>query len=173
MKNLQIDTNGQLSITPSDDSAPGDFDFLVGKWKVYNRKLKTRLAGSDEWVKFEAGCELKKVLNGMGNLDSFTASFDNEPFEAMTLRLFNPVTRLWSIYWADSKMVVLDIPVIGSFENNIGKFYTRDAFEGKEIIMQFKWDKTNPDEPVWSQAFSVDNGQTWEWNWHMNFYKAG
>jgi len=33
----------------------------------------------------------------------------------MSLRLFNPKTRLWSIYWANSEMVVLDVPQVGRF----------------------------------------------------------
>ena len=67
-------------------------------------------------------------------------------------------------------LVVLDVPQVGSFDGNIGKFYARDLFEGKGIIVQFKWDKTIPSAPVWSQAFSPDNGKTWEWNWHMTFH---
>jgi hypothetical protein len=88
----------------------------------------------------------------------------------MSLRLFNPKTKLWSIYWADSDVVVLDVPQVGSFDGNIGNFYARDVFKGKEIIVQFKWDKTIPDAPVWSQAFSSDNGTSWEWNWYMTFH---
>jgi hypothetical protein len=52
-----------------------------------------------------------------------------------------------------------------SFENKIGSFYARDTYEEKDIIVQFRWDASNPNTPVWSQAFSPDNGQTWEWNW--------
>jgi hypothetical protein len=89
----------------------------------------------------------------------------------MTLRLFNPATRLWSIYWADSYAGVLDPPVVGSFENTIGTFYTRDIYNNIPIIMKFVWDKTNIDHPVWSQAFSLDNGETWEWNWYMYMHR--
>jgi hypothetical protein len=30
----------------------------------------------------------------------------------------------------------------------------------------FRWDKRDPEHPIWSQAFSPDNGKTWEWNWY-------
>ena len=113
-----------------------------------------------------------KILNGLGNTDNFLTSFDGRPFEGMTLRLFNPVTKLWSIYWADSNVGVLDTPVVGSFDNNIGTFYTKDVFNGKNIIVMFQWDKTDINKPVWSQAFSEDNGNTWEWNWYMYQSKA-
>jgi hypothetical protein len=89
----------------------------------------------------------------------------------MSLRLFSPETRLWSIYWANSETVVLDVPQVGSFENKIGSFYARDTYEQKGIIVQFRWDARNPENPVWSQAFSPDNGQVWEWNWQMTFHR--
>lgn len=87
-------------------------------------------------------------------------------FEGATLRLFDPKSKLWSLYWVASNVGVLDPPVVGSFENNVGHFFTKDTFKGKNIIVVFRWDVRDKDHPVWSQAFSPDNGKTWEWNWY-------
>lgn len=163
------DKKDELSITPSPSSSVNDFDFYEGFWNILYRKLKTRLNGCTEWLEFDAHQEMYKILNGLGNIDHFKTTVDGKPFEGMTLRLFNPATRLWSIYWADSNKSVLDPPVVGSFENDIGLFYGRDVWDRKDIIVKFKWDKTDPEKPVWSQAFSEDNGKTWEWNWYMYF----
>ena len=73
---------------------------------------------------------------------------------------------MWSLYWVASNIGVLDPPVVGSFENNVGHFFTKDTFNGKNIIVVFRWDVRDKDHPVWSQAFSPDNGKTWEWNWY-------
>ncbi len=162
-----------LKIVPSETSSADDFDFFIGNWKVHNRKLNKRLANCDEWTEFEALSECRKILNGFGNIDSFKTDFDGNPFEGLTLRLFNPQTKLWSIYWADSNFVVLDIPQIGSFDGKIGEFYARDIFDEKPIIVKFKWDATDADTPIWSQAFSTDEGETWEWNWFMYFRGNG
>lgn len=151
-------------LVSSGTSSKEDFDFLIGKWKIINRKLKVRLNNNNEWSEFEATSEMFKILNGLGNTDNFISNIDGRPFEGRTFRLFNPKTKLWSIYWAESNAGVLDVPVIGSFEGSIGKFYAKDVSNGKEIIVLFQWDKTNPDKPVWSQSFSPDNGKTWEWN---------
>lgn len=159
-------------IQPSAASSADDFDFLAGQWNIHNRKLKTRLNGCTDWLEFDAKQEMKIILNGLGNTDSFRTTVDGKAFEGMTLRLFNPVTRLWSIYWADSTAAVLDPPVLGSFDNTIGEFYGKDDFNGREINVKFKWDKTDPGRPVWSQAFSDDKGSTWEWNWYMYMTKA-
>ena len=160
-----------LEIVASATSSHNDFDFLIGKWKIHNRRLKTRLVNSTEWIEFEAGAECRKLLNGFGNIDSFHTTVDGKPYEGMALRLFNPKTKLWSIYWANGDTCVLEVPQVGSFENKTGRFYARDTFEGKEVIVQFHWDATNPEAPIWSQAFSPDDGQTWEWNWYMTFQR--
>jgi len=164
---IQFEAAGQLVITPSPSSSKHDFDFFEGKWNLHNKKLRSRLNNCTEWIEFESTQEMHKILNGMGNTDNFLASFDGHPFEGMTLRLFDPKTNLWSIYWADSNTGKLDPPVVGSFENNVGYFFTKDIFEEKNILVVFRWDATDPDNPVWSQAFSDDNGKTWEWNWYM------
>lgn len=42
-----------------------NFDFLVGKWSVLNKRLKERLKGSNEWTEFPAEMESKTILNGL------------------------------------------------------------------------------------------------------------
>ena len=171
MEQQSFNPAGDLEIVPSKSSSPQDFDFWIGKWRIHNRKLKTRLNNCMEWIEFEATGEAFKILNGFGNFDQYRAKFDGVPFAGMTLRLFNPKTKLWSLYWADSNVVVLDVPQVGSFDGYIGKFYAKDVFEERPIIVVFQWDKTNLEVPTWSQAFSPDNGKTWEWNWYMTFYR--
>lgn len=168
---MQFKKTGDLDIKPSKNSSSADFDFYISKWKVHNRKLRSRLNNCTEWAEFESTDICHHILTGLGNIGQYNATFDEKPFEGMTLRLFNPQTKLWSIYWADNNAAVLDVPQVGSFDGDIGTFYAKDTYEGKEIIVQFRWDKTNPDIPVWSQAFSADNGKTWEWNWCMTMYR--
>ena len=86
-------------------------------------------------------------------------------FEGLTLRLFDPKTRLWSLYWIASNTGRIDPPVVGSFDKNgIGHFFGKDTLNGKPILVVFRWDARNKNRPWWGQAFSPDNGKTWEWN---------
>jgi hypothetical protein len=157
-----------VDIKPSTTSSENDFDFLQGKWKVLNRKLNSRLTNSDEWTEFEAELHMKKTLNGFGNLENFYSNNNGAPYEGMAIRLFNKASKLWKIYWIDSNGTTMDEkPVTGSFENGLGKFYANDIFNEKEILVLYQWDATNLEHPKWSQAFSTDNGKTWEWNWKM------
>ena len=161
---LQVDSSGALVIRASPTSSQHDFDFLVGTWKLRNRKLASRLTHSTEWKSFESRVEMRQILNGFGNIDKYTDQASGKPYEGVAIRLFNPTTRLWSIYWADNNSGSLDPPVVGSFENKIGHFFARDTFKDRPIIVVFRWDARNPSLPVWSQAFSTDEGKTWEWN---------
>jgi hypothetical protein len=169
MGESSIFRDGKLAMAASASSSKHDFDFLLGGWKIRNRKLKQPLAGRDEWVEFDATQNCHSVLQGFANFDIFSTELDGKPFEGFTLRLFDPKTRLWTIYWADSNAVSLDGGKIGSFDGDTGEFFARDVFAGKEIVVKFHWDKQNPEAPVWSAAFSVDEGQTWEWNWYAHF----
>jgi hypothetical protein len=108
--------------------------------------------------------EMHQILDGVGNIDKYTDTATGKLYEGVALRLFNLKTKLWSIYWADKNSGALDPPVVGSFENNIGHFFCKDIFKGRNIIVVFRWDVRNPNLPIWSQAFSIDNGKTWEWN---------
>ena len=161
---VNFDSKGNLIIKPSPTSSSKDFDYLIGNWKLKNRKLTSRLTHSTEWVEFESRVEMHQILDGNGNIDKYTDTATGKPYEGLALRLFNSKTKLWSIYWADNNSGTLDPPVVGSFENNIGHFFGKDTFNGKKIIVVFRWDVRDPDLPVWSQAFSADDGKTWEWN---------
>jgi len=172
MSSDSIFADGKLAITASESSSSHDFDFLVGGWHIRNRKLKEPLAGRDEWDEFGATQNLRQILLGFGNFDIFSTNFGGKPFEGFTLRLFDPQTRLWTIYWADSNGVKLDGGKVGSFDGDIGDFFARDVVAGRNVIVKFHWDKRNPEAPVWSAAFSVDKGQTWEWNWYAYFARA-
>ncbi|HWA34090.1 MAG TPA: hypothetical protein VG737_08180 [Cyclobacteriaceae bacterium] len=163
---LEFDSKGEIKMTASPTSSQSDFDFLIGKWKLSHERLKSRFTNSNEWEELETTVDCFKILAGKGNEDVGTAMVDGQPWEGRTIRLFNPKTKLWSLYWVASDVGVMDPPVVGSFDKGIGHFFTKDTYKGKPIIMMFRWDKRAPEHPVWSQAFSPDNGKTWEWNWY-------
>src|SRR5882757_7906101 len=97
-----------------------DFDFLMGRWTVHNRRLTARLAGAEEWERFEATSVARPLLDGLGNEDEFRTDHDGG-FIGMSFRFFDAVSRRWSIYWADSRRCgMLDPPVIGSFADGVG-----------------------------------------------------
>ena len=146
------------------------FDFLIGCWNVHNRR---RLAGTDEWDEFEACVVARRILAGMGSQDVFRTDHDGG-FVGMSFRFFDPDTQLWSIYWADSRRPgLLDPPVLGRFDGDVGLFEGRDLLDGRPIVVRFTWSGVTTSTPRWEQAFSDDDGETWETNWIMDFTREG
>jgi hypothetical protein len=170
---IQFDANGSLQITASSTSSATDFDFLVGKWNMHNRHLNKRLENCQDWTEFDSTSTNSKMLANTADMDVYSTTqfpgLDGKLFEGLTLRLFDPKTRLWSLYWIASNTGTIDPPQVGSFESGVGHFFAKDTFKGKPVIVVFRWDARNKERPLWGQAFSADNGKTWEWN----FFNVG
>jgi hypothetical protein len=144
-----------------------DFDFFRGSWHVHNRRLLKRLQHSNEWETFEAMTpENFKVLDGLGNIDELHT--EDGPI-GMSLRFFNRETGQWSIYWVSHRDGILQPPVVGGFADGIGIFEGADVWDGQPIRVRFTWSDITPTSARWQQAFSPDEGQTWELNWVMEF----
>jgi hypothetical protein len=141
-----------------------DFDFFIGRWKGHNRRLSKRLKGSNDWQEIEGVAVVRKVLGGMGNVDEITMKRESGCLEGLTLRLYNPESRQWSMYWASGVDGILQPPVIGSFVDRRGEFYSQESFEGRSIFCRFICSDITEKSCRWEQAFSTDGGKTWETN---------
>jgi len=145
-----------------------DFDFIHGRWQVQNERLRARLVGSDDWEVFPATDECRSLLGGIGNLEEFHTEW-NGGYEGLALRLYDLASRQWRIYWSSNCSGVLDPPVSGRFENGVGTFHGEDRHEDRPVRVRFLWSHSSANAAHWQQAFSVDEGATWETNWHMWF----
>jgi hypothetical protein len=90
--------------TPPEHDGQHDFDFEVGTWKIHLKRLDHRLVGSTNWVEFDGTSVTRKVWGGGADLEEFeTDSPAGGHIEGLTLRLYDPQTHQWSLYWATSK----------------------------------------------------------------------
>src|SRR5688572_8509036 len=76
-----------------------DWDWLIGNWDVWHRRLKERLAGSNDWQEFAGKSVLWLTLNGLGTIDDNIVELPDDTYRGLTVRAFNPATRQWSIWW--------------------------------------------------------------------------
>lgn len=149
-----------------------DFDFLQGRWRIVNRRLVARLRGSDQWNVFEATGVNWPILGGLGNIDTFATTMpDGKPINGASLRIFNPATGLWKIYWIDDRRCELTPPVAGRFVDGVGQFDGEDIEGDIPVRVRFAWSAITPESARWQQAFSTDDGATWETNWIMEFHR--
>jgi hypothetical protein len=150
-----------------------DFDFLTGRWHVQHQRLRERLAGCTEWDEFDGSCSAQPILGGQGNLDDNVLNLPAGSYRAVSVRAFDASTRQWAIWWLDARHPHrIDAPVVGSFEGGVGTFYADDTFDGRPIVVRYRWTDTLTTAPRWDQAFSPDGGKTWETNWRMVFARV-
>lgn len=145
-----------------------DFDFLNGTWKVHLKRLLHPLTGSTTWVEYEGTATARPLMDGRAQIDEFDAEDPktHSHIGGMTLRLYNPESHEWSLYYVNARTGTLGLPpTVGHFTDGRGEFYDRETFEGKPIIVRYQWSDITPTSAHFEQAFSADDGKTWEVNW--------
>jgi hypothetical protein len=142
-----------------------DFDFELGSWNIHLRRRLHPLSGSNEWIRFDGTSVTRKVWDGRAQLEEFETDGAGGHIEGLTLRLYNPQTHQWSLYWANSKDGTVVAPQVGEFKEGVGEFYGWDTLNGRPILIRFIWSKTSSSSPHFEQSFSADGGKTWEVNW--------
>jgi hypothetical protein len=142
-----------------------DFDFLTGTWNVANRWRMDFLDEDSPWEEFPAVSRASRHFDGAANFDEII--FPTKGFAGLTLRLYDPATRQWSLYWASRRTGTLFPPVTGQFSGGIGEFYGDDSHHGTAVRVRFIWSDLTAGSAHWEQAFSTDDGKTWITNWHM------
>lgn len=151
-------------------SAPTDFDFVIGNWFVKHRRLKERLANCTDWLEFDGEMSTQKILGGFGNIEDNILRFPDQDVRAIALRSYDRHTQSWSIWWLDGRFPGrIDVPVVGNFVDGVGTFFANDTYQEIPIIVRFVWRQIDVDLLRWEQAFSADEGASWETNWTMDF----
>ena len=145
-----------------------DFDFELGTWKIHLKRLLRPLTGSNDWVEFDGTSVTRKVWNGRAELEEFETDGSAGHIEGLTLRLYNPESHQWSLYWATSRNGILEQPMIGEFKNGRGEFLDQAPFNGRAILVRYIWSDITPNSAHFEQSFSDDGGKTWEVNWITN-----
>lgn len=150
-----------------------DFDFLFGRWKIRNRRLRHPLTGSSEWYEFDSTSSESPLLGGLANLEQYDApETATGPIHAVALRLYDERSHQWSIYWSTAGSGVFGVPTVGTFKDGVGSFFDREEYTGRPILLRFTWKQNGPSSCRWEQAFSADDGEIWEVNWIMDFTRA-
>jgi len=145
-----------------------DFDFLIGDWKAHVRRLTERLTGSTNWVEYDGISNHKKLLGSNSNFEEFEVDNPTKGLhiKAQTLRLYNPLSRQWSIYLVDVDKGTLSLPpVVGQFTGHRGEFFDQEEYKGRAILVRYVWLDISPHAARMEQSFSDDGGKNWEVNW--------
>ena len=142
-----------------------DFDFEIGTWKTHLSRLLHPLTGSTTWVELDGTSIIRKVWNGRANLVELEVDGPSGHIEGLSLRLYNPESRQWSLNFANAGGGTLGQPTIGEFKNGRGEFFDQEMLNGRAILVRNVFSNITRDSYRFEQAFSDDGGKTWEVNW--------
>lgn len=162
--------------TPAAASGGGhDFDFDFGRWKMHSWRLQHPLSGSTAHYEMTGTTTTYPVWGGKANLAEVELNGPKGRLQLVSLRLYNPKSGEWSQNFATSAVGVLNVtggasvPMIGRFSGSRGTFYDQEQFEGRTIWVRFMIQPISPMTAHSEQAFSADNGRTWETNWTNDY----
>jgi len=158
-------SGASLQQTSTERDGQHDFDFEIGTWKTRLRRLLNPLTGSTTWVEYEGITVVRKVWNGRANLVELSADGPAGHFEGLSLRLYNPKSRQWSLNFASINGGVMTPPTIGEFKKGRGEFFNQETYNGRAIFVRFIISDITLNSCRFEQAFSADGGKTWEVNW--------
>jgi hypothetical protein len=157
---------------PAPDDAEHAFDFDIGTWKTHSTRLLHPLAGSTEWIQMDGVTVVRPVWGGKGNIAELEADGPKGHLQLLSLRLYDPSAHQWNLNFATSGVGILNVagnaqsvPMIGRFEHRRGEFYDQESINGRTIWVRFLIQPLSPTTARSEQAFSDDNGKTWETNW--------
>ncbi len=151
---------------------PHDFDFLVGRWHIANRRLRQRGVGSSEWLHFDATTQAFSHLGGLVSVDDNV--FPDLGTGGLSFRTLDVAAQRWNIYWVSSRDGRLCPPVTGGWNGDRGEFEGVDEDDGHPVRVRFLWERLGADRARWSQDFArigADGAPDgpWETNWVMEF----
>ena len=154
-----------------------DFDFAFGTWEVRLSRLPDPLSGTAEWIEYEGTSVCRPVWDGRANVDEFRVQSPTTGalIDGLTLRLYNPATAEWSLYWANASNGALSLPpTVGRFaDDGSGAFYDEEEIAGRQVLVRYLWSEITRASAHFEQAFSTDAGSTWEPNWISTQSRVG
>lgn len=157
-------------MTPTAAPSVHDFDFIHGHWTVEHRRLTARGVGANDWDCFPSTSYCEPRLCGLANVEEVDCPARG--WTGLAFRLFDIETQEWTVRWVNSTNGVLQPPVRGRFHAGGCVLEGPDTDEGRPIIARYIWSDITPTTARWTQAFSYDDGATWEINWVMDFTRA-
>lgn len=148
-----------------------DFDFWIGDWTV-----RQRILGADgRWLEMDATTSVSRTPancliteNWAGQVQFFWEGMvAPEQIWGYSVRVFDPSTAQWSIYWMDSRAPRFGTPHVGRFRVGRGEFFRRvDAADGVRLD-RIVFSTTRPGIVDWELAVSSNDGSTWTQIWTM------
>lgn len=136
-----------------------------------------------EWCPTLPGCAKGAGLQGAvgllphgvdahANLGELYVAGPSSQIQGMSLRVFDPKAGQWRIHWTNVRDGMVGEAMVGGFEGGVGTFFNEEELDGKTILARFVFSDILDNRFQIMQAFSQDDGETWETNWIARFTRT-
>lgn len=151
---------------PAQPDGQRDFDFEFGAWRTQLRLLANPLSGEPpRWLEFDGTSVVRPLLGGRANVVELDVTGPTGGITGLSLRLYDPATREWTLNFANARVGKLVPPSVGRFEDGRGAFLSREEVDGRDVLVRFDIIPITADSIHFEQYYSPDDGKTWERNW--------
>lgn len=155
---------------PSPPDEMQQLDWFIGKWDVVSRYL----TADGEWVEDHLTTEHTYILGGHVIFEHFGGPLFQMPFEAWSLRKFNPNTSMWEQRWVDVTPSGF-ADWTGSWDGEAGTFtgYANRTLNEdgtpQETAAREVFSNITDEGFAWEYQRTEDGGQTWTATWTLDY----
>lgn len=148
-----------------------DFDFLHGRYRVHNVRFTELRGRPDRPDTFESLSVAMPLPRDIGQIDELVVE-GPAGHVCTNVRLYDRYRRRWNLYRVDGRSGMLQPQLQGAFSNGIGIFEGQDELDRQPVRIRQTWSHIDAASARCEQAYSRDNGITWEPNWIMHYTRV-
>jgi hypothetical protein len=145
-------------------------DWFIGQWAVFSRSLQE----DGSWLEENMRAEHSTILGGHVIFEHFNGPLLGQPFEAWSLRKFNPQADHWEQRWVDTTPSGF-ADWTGAWDAD-SQTFTGYANRGRsaEGVLNEKaarevFFEIEPARFQWKYERTINGGQTWEIAWTLDY----
>ena len=156
----EIDWSSQTA--KAEESGQHDFDFNVGTWHTHIQRILDPFSAASNSIEIDGTVTVRKVWGGRAELEEIEANGPKGHWEALTLFLYNPKSHQWSQTFINSRMGILNPPLIGTFHDGQGELFNQDTFDNRSILVRGAWSNIRENSHSYQEWYSDDGSKTWK-----------
>lgn len=161
---------------PEPDPAMQQLEWFIGEWDVVSRMLTD--AENDEWIEENLRTVHSYELGGNMIFEHFFGPLGGEPFEAWSLRTYNPREERWEQRWVDTSPSGF-ADWTGNWDEEEQQFVGyANRFRDEEgnitgdVATREVFYNISEDSFSWKFEVTRDGGETWQEQWTLEYTRA-
>lgn len=162
---------------PAPDEHMQQLAWFIGEWDVHSRTLMN--AETNEWLEEDLHTIHTYELGGNLVFEHFFGPLGGDPFEAWSLRKYNPNNERWEQRWVDTSpggfadWIGSFDPETNTFTGYARRFLNDDLEIAGERAYREVFDNITENSFNWRYEQTEDGGATWTVTWTLDYVRAG